>query len=299
MYYIINKLKGVVMNIIQIFKQFPTHGACISYLESVRWDNEPICPYCESNNSTPLKRKLKHHCNSCNTDYSVTVNTIFHHTHLSLQKWFLAITLILNAKKGLSARQLARDLEINKNTAWRISMKIRDAMNERDQRELLSGIVEVDETYVGGKPRKGSKHNKRGRGTKKTPVVGFIERDGKVKASAEIKRNLTAKRLSTLVRRNVDIRNTTLITDKYKGYRGIHNFMLHKTIDHQKWYVDGDAHTNNIESFWAILKRGIAGQFHKVSDKYLQKYLDEFCYRFNYRNYEDVFGLTIQRALGI
>lgn len=170
------------MNILKIYETFPTKNDCLSYLEKIRWSDKPYCPYCKSTNSTPLPKENRHHCNNCNTSYKVTVGTIFHHTHLPLQKWFLAITII-NAKKGISARQLARDLQINKDTAWRISMKIRDAMMQREQRELLTGIVEVDDTYIGGKPRKGSNgNNKRGRGSKKTSVVGLVERNGKVKA---------------------------------------------------------------------------------------------------------------------
>lgn len=131
------------MNIVQIYKRFPAEADCIDHLEQVRWDSKPTCPYCQSTNASPQKDgKRRHHCNNCNTSYSVTVGTIFHQTHLDLQKWFLAVSLILNAKKGISARQLARDLEVNKDTAWRISMKIREAMSQAHQRELLTGLVE-------------------------------------------------------------------------------------------------------------------------------------------------------------
>ena len=140
------------MNIIQVFNRFKTQQDCIAYLEKVRWNDEPTCPYCGSKNDTPLPKEQRHHCNNCNTSYSVTVGTIFHRTHLPLQKWFLALSLILNAKKGIAARQLARDLEVHRNTAWRISMKIREAMTQRVQRELLTGVVEMDETFIG--PRK-------------------------------------------------------------------------------------------------------------------------------------------------
>jgi transposase-like protein len=154
------------MNIIQVYKRFPTEDDCIDHLEKVRWQNKPTCPYCQSDNSSPLKNgKRRHHCNNCNTSYSVTVGTIFHHTHLDLQKWFLAISLILNAKKGISARQLARDLEVNKDTAWRISMKTREAMSQAHQRELLTGLDEMDETYIGGKPRKGGSAGSSKRGS--------------------------------------------------------------------------------------------------------------------------------------
>jgi hypothetical protein len=145
------------------------------------------------------------------------VGTIFHKTRLPLQKWFLALMLILNTKKDIAARQLARDLKVNKDTAWRISIKIREAMMERDQRELLTGIVEMDEQYVGGKPRKGGPagQNKRGRGTNKTPVVGIIERGGKVKAQVIKNRKLDSKSLSALARKNIKISNAMLIEDEY------------------------------------------------------------------------------------
>ncbi|MBW7996379.1 MAG: IS1595 family transposase [Candidatus Glassbacteria bacterium] len=137
------------MNIMQAFKRFPDQEACIEHLEKVRWSDTPKCPYCESENTNPLKKELRHHCNGCRKSFSVTVGTIFHHTHLPLQKWFLAISLILNAKKGIASRQLARDLELPVKTAWFLNMRIRRAM-VADER-LLQGIVEMDETYIGGK----------------------------------------------------------------------------------------------------------------------------------------------------
>jgi transposase-like protein len=143
------------MNIVSIYKKFPTEADCISHIERVRWNGKPVCPYCKSTRTSPMPSESRHHCNGCNTTFSVTVDTIFHHTHLPLQKWFLAISLVLNAKKGISARQLGRDLEVNKNTAWFMGMRIRNAMFE--QGELLKGIVEMDESYIGGKPRKGQR----------------------------------------------------------------------------------------------------------------------------------------------
>ncbi|MGA2781044.1 MAG: IS1595 family transposase [Smithella sp.] len=290
------------MNIVSVYKTFPTEKDCLSHIEKVRWHGKPICPYCQSSNQTPLPKEGRYHCNNCNTTFSVTVGTIFHHTHLPLQKWFLALSLVLNAKKGISARQLGRDLMVNKDTAWRMAMKIRQAMTQQAQRELLTGVVEMDETYIGGKPRRGSGDGtplKRGRGTKKTPVVGMIERDGQIRAKVVKNKKLNIKTLNSLVRENVDTENATLITDEYKGYLGIKRLMPHKVVDHTVWYVNGDAHTNNVESFWALLKRGIVGQYHKVSLRYLPKYIDEFCFRHNYRKHEDIFGLTLQRAMGV
>jgi transposase-like protein len=290
------------VNIVAIYKKFPTEADCIRHLENVRWRGTPVCPYCKSDRTTPMPAESRHHCNSCNTTFSVTVDTIFHHTHLDLQKWFLAISLLLNAKKGLSARQLARDIEVNKNTAWYMGMRIRNAMFE--QPELMRGIVEMDECYIGGKPRKGNGPgpkggtHKRGRGTSKIPVVGMVERGGKVIAKPISKEKLDSKSLAKLVRGSVDISDAVLITDEYSGYIRVKGFMPHAVINHQMCYADGEIHTNTIEGFWGLLKRGIIGQYHRVTLRHLHQYINEFCYRYNYRENPAIFEQTLARAVG-
>ena len=269
----------VAMNIVTIYEKFPTDAACIRHLENVRWRGTPVCPYCKSSRTTPMPKEHRHHCNSCNTTFSVTVDTIFHHTHLDLQKWFLAISLVLNAKKGMAARQLARYLKVNKSTAWYMGMRIRNAMFE--QGDLLRAIVEMDECYIGGKPRKGTGPHKRGRGTSKIPVVGMIERGGKIVAKPVDKSKLNQKSLAKFVRETVDVSDAMLITDEYSGYLRIKTFMPHAVISHQVSYADGEIHTNSIEGFWGLLKRGIVGQYHKVSLRHLHQYVTEFCYRYN------------------
>ncbi|MCX6096749.1 MAG: IS1595 family transposase [Candidatus Bipolaricaulota bacterium] len=292
------------MDILEVFKKFPKQEDCISYLEQVRWGGTPRCPYCHSDNSTSLSAEQRHHCNNCNTSYSVTVKTIFHQTHLPLQKWFLAVSLILNAKKGIAARQLARDLDVHRNTAWRISMKVREAMGQKEHRELLTGMVEMDETWIGArKPRHefpGDKHP-RGLGTSKTPVVGMVEREdgGQVYAKVAKKQDLNAKKTRALVRDRIDTGEAVLVTDENSIYLLMRDVLPHKMVNHKVWYVAGDAHTNTIESFWSLLKRGIVGQFHKVSLRHLPRYVDEFCYRYNHRRHADLFGLTIARGLGV
>ena len=294
------------MNIISIINQFPNQEACIAYLEKKRWDGKPVCPYCFSENTNHLVKENRHHCNGCRKSFSVTVGTIFHDSHLPLQKWFLAISLMLNAKKGISSRQLARDLELPVKTAWSMNHRIRKAMKQDNG--LLSGIVEMDETYVGGKPRKEAKKkdkdgndddkgNPRGRATKKECVVGMIERNGRVKASNVNKGSLKAKDLKELVRTNIDTSNTTLITDEYRGYMTMRRIISHLQINHSEAYANGMIHTNTIESFWAILKRGIIGQFHKVSKQYLNAYIDEFCWRFNERKNPHSFDNLIDNML--
>lgn len=296
----ISLIRTVRMNIIEIYKRFPTEASCIKHLEKVRWLNKPTCPYCKSQKQTPLKADSRYHCNNCNTSYSVTVGTIFHNTKLDLQKWFLAISIILNAKKGIAARQLGRDLLVTKDTAWYMGMRIRKAMYH--DAELLSGIIEMDETYVGGKPRKFDHDQdnplKRGRGTKKTPIIGMIEREGDVRAF--VSQKITSNKLAQLVRKNIDVRHSALVTDEFRAYKRMEKILPHVSIDHTKSYAIGEIHTNNIECFWGLLKRGIVGQYHKVSKKYLPLYINEFSFRFNHRKVlNDVFfGNTIIRAVG-
>jgi transposase-like protein len=298
----------VAMNIIRIYELFPTESDCIRHLENVRWKGKPVCPYCGSDRATSAPAEQRYHCNNCKTSFSVTVGTIFHHTHLPLQKWLLAVSIVLNAKKGLSARQLARDLEVHRNTGWRMGMQIRKAMAEREQRELLSGVVEMDETYIGGKPRKGNtgsgsqdggNKSRRGRGTTKTPVVGIVERHGRVVAMAVEKSELNAPSLTSLYSRFVDAAASIVMTDEYQGYRGLKAITRHYAVNHQVSYVVGDTHTNTIEGFWALVKRSIYGQHHHYSHKWANHYISETAYKYNNRKNTGVFGDLLRHMAGI
>lgn len=151
------------MNVSEVFTRFPNQGSCIQYLEGLRWQNEPECPYCKSKQSSQRKDSHRHQCNNCNNSYSVLVGTIFEDTKLPLFKWFLAISLMLNAKKGLSALQLGRDIGVNRKTAWYLQMRIRKAMQEGGDNDLFKGIVEIDETYIGGAQRNHSKQKRQQR----------------------------------------------------------------------------------------------------------------------------------------
>lgn len=290
------------MNIIQVYKQFPTHDDCIKHLESVRWNDTPVCPYCKSTKQTPVIKESRYHCNTCNTSYSVTVGTIFHKTKLDLQKWFLAISLVLNAKKGYSARQLGRDIEVTKDTAWRMFMQIRKAFIEHG--ELLEGIIEADETYIGGKNK--NRHNDKkvkggqGRGgDDKVPVIGILQRDGKVKAKKAD--DVSSKTLHKFIKQNVKP-GSILNTDEWRGYSGLSSKFNHLVVSHGKGeYVNGNTHTNTLEGFWSLFKRGIVGQYHQISRKHLNKYVDEFCFRYNNRNVNSIetFNLVINKAVRI
>jgi len=288
------------MNIIQIYKKFPTQIDCIKHLELVRWNNVPTCPYCKSKKQTPLLKEQRYHCNTCNTSYSVLVGTIFHKTKADLQKWFLAISLVLNAKKGISSRQLARDIEVTKDTAWFMIMRIRKAFVEYG--DLLEGIVEADETYIGGKNKNKHADKKtkggQGRNTKdKTAVAGVVQRGGKVVAQKV--KDVKGKTLKAFIAENV-CKGSTMMTDEWGAYNGLSAKFKHLTVSHgQGQYVKGECHTNTMENFWSILKRGIIGQYHQVSCRYLNHYINEFCFRYNNRDNDQIFNLTIQKAVNI
>jgi transposase-like protein len=286
------------MNIIEVYQKFPTQQDCINHLEKVRWNNEPICPYCKSKNQTPMKKENRYHCNTCNTSYSVMVGTIFENTKLDFQKWFLAISLMLNAKKGISARQLARDIDVNKNTAWYVLMRLRNAMTEYSQ--LLQGIIEVDETYIGGlnKNRHSDKKTKGGQGRggeDKTPVIGMKQRNGNIIAKKA--KDVRSKTLNTFINAHVKP-YSTLMTDEFRGYNKLSKKYNHQTTNHSAGqYVNGQCHTNGMENFWSLLKRGIVGQYHYVTNQYLDKYITEFSFRQNNRTNGEVFELILQRSL--
>lgn len=300
-------------SIISIYRRFPTKESCLNHLEQVRWGDTPECPYCKSekvSRKVEIEQRSRWQCSLCRKSFSVTVGTIFHNSHVDLQRWFLLISLMFSAKKGLSAMQAARDLEMRRPTVWSMMHRIRAAMV--DDGKLLAGIVEMDETYIGGKPRKSNhkdpddKGSPRGRGTDKAPVVGAVERGGRVKARAVLKEEMTGADILKIVRSMLDMPNSVLNTDEYPGYNGMNNHVLHRTIAHREGYSRrdlfsgqyGNIHTNTIEGFWAIVKRAVYGQFHHVSKKYLPLYLNELTFRYNHRGnpnaLEDILCLAIK-----
>jgi len=296
------------MNVIQIFQSFQTQEQAVEYLEKVRWAGEPHCPYCGSvavgRHAGGDRDTARWQCRDCTRAFAVTVGTLFHGTHVPLRNWFLVLALMLNAKKSASAYQIARDLGMRRPTVWSMMHRVRTAMTaDPDQERLLHGIVEADETYVGGKPRKGNhrdddKPSKRGRGTKKVPVIGAVERGGRVAARVANPGDLSAKGIGNFLARFVDTAGTILITDEYKGYSRVSQSMLHAVICHAESYADGHVHTNTIESFWAIIKRAWYGSHHHYSRKYMPLYIAETCYKYNRRRTDTAFSDSVRMFVG-
>lgn len=290
------------MNIPAIYRQFPTQEACIAHLEAARWGDNPVCPFCGSDRVARKRendRVGRWNCHKCHNSYNVLTGTIFKGTRVDLQLWFLAIAILLNAKKSVSSLQLGRDLGINPRTAYRMGMQIRKAMV--DDSEFLNGIVEADETYIGGKPRKNDKDSddppKRGRGTKKQPVIGALARGGRVVAKPTDK--VTGKTLKAFLGSVVDGADSVLITDEFRGYNRMSEWVPHFTINHAVAYAQGMIHTNTIEGFWSLVKRAIFGQHHHYSKAHAAAYIVEACYKYNNRNNPDTFNQFLAGAVAV
>lgn len=280
------------MNLIKLIEQFGSEDRCRSYLTELRWADGIACPRCKSKSISTLKEQPKYDCNACRYQFTATAGTIFHDTHLPLWKWFLAVYLMCESKKGISANQIKRTLEISYKTAWYLCHRIRAAMTEAEPTPL-SGTVEVDETYVGGKKR----HVGRGYRKNKTIVAGAVERDGNCRL--EVIRNVDRKSLHAFIHKNTDPKTESIYTDENPSYKGIADEdTKHESVNHsaEEW-VNGDVHTNTAESVWSLLKRSIIGSYHKVSVKHLDAYLDELEHRFNNRHNEFLFRDTLLKLV--
>ena len=295
------------MNLIEVMERFPDQESCIEHLERIRWGNKLVCPHCgcvevKQKKEEGVGRVGRYNCTACKASFKVTQGTMFHGTKIPLQKWFLAISLILNAKKSLSSCQLARDLDLNQKTAWYMQARIRAEMANKTNPIVLQGIIEADETYIGGKPRKENKKEdrepaKRGRGTSKTAVIGAVERGGQV--VAEVAKGLTGRDIMQFIQRVVNVKESELMTDEYHAYNALSSQLKHHVINHQEQYVDGDKHTNTIEGFWSLLKRAWYGQHHHYSVGYTPLYVAERCYVYNARNLECIFTKFIRDSMKV
>lgn len=298
--------------------QFNNEIDIILYYIKIRYKKEkPFCNHCGCSEHIchRLDRPKFFQCNNCNNSFSIFKDTIFEKTSTDLRKWFYAIHLIINNKKGISGYCLQREIHVTYKTAWRILKQIRLAMvmHRTEDDKLFHAYIEVDETYVGGKPRKDNTGmsdgtSKRGRGTKKQPIIGIYDRENKCVYAKVASMNskgqkLSGKQLLDTIKETCKYKNTTFYTDEFSGYNSLHKDKsnIHLVVDHNKMFVDGDIHTNNIESFWGTLKRGIIGTYHHISVGYMQNYVNEFCFRHNHREgktffIEEIFAIIVEQS---
>jgi len=289
------------MELSAVYKRFNSPSKCISFLELKRWNSTPTCPYCGSTKHSARKNEYRYNCNSCKRSYSVLVGSIFESTKLPLPKWFMAIILMLNAKKGISSLQLARDLGVNRKTAWYLQKRIRSAMEEKDS--MLSGIIEIDETYVGGSlsnkhyfsKLKSKKYHKTGM-EHKLAILGMVQRNGKV--ILHVLKKAWGKEIQPILKNRI-APTSTIITDGFGGYHNLTSwFDNHIILNHTKnKRKQGIYHTNTIEGIWTTIKRAIMGQYHKLSVDHIQDYLNEITFKYNNRKSNDTFNLLIKSSL--
>lgn len=323
------------MNLLEVANKFPDELACIQHAEELRWGKKPVCPKCNQHDRISKRQPdYRFKCFRCDSSFSVTSGSRLHNFRLPIRTWFFALSVFTDGKKGVSALQMQRHIGVSYPTCHRMLMAMREMMDDLEQGKVLDGIVEMDETFVGGKPRKPARLDltygemkgydrrilnarsekglvinrkrkttpkypdlnvKRGRGTKKTPVVGMVSRDGDV--IVQVMQKLTYKELKAMVKKHVDMSDSVLITDSYKGYARMSNIIDHIMIDHQKAWSYRGIDTNTIEGFWASIKRSIIGTYHQVSVKHLPSYVVEIAFKYNNRHDNDaMFDLLVKHA---
>jgi transposase-like protein len=282
------------MSLAKLIQQFADEQKCYDTLIALRWPAGVACPRCGDTSVSTISTRYQWDCNSCRYRFSVTAGTIFDNTKLPLWKWFVAVYLMVESKKGISAAQIARTLEVSYPTAWHLCHRIREAMDDDSDtgRPMLAGIVEVDETWIGGKNIGAGKEN---RLANKVTVAGALERGGNIRLAVVKDRSKTS--LHGFIRNRVSDDAEAIYTDEWVGYWGIGDKNTeHYSVNHRaKEWVVGDVHTNGIESVWSLLKRSIVGSFHKISVKHLDRYLDELEWRFNNRDNPFIFKDTMTR----
>ena len=290
-------LNQTKLDLVSMMMAFHSNETCLEALEDLRWPNGVTCPRCQKANVSRIYERNQFDCNSCRYRFSVTSGTIFHDSHLPLPKWFATIYMMVESKKGVSANQIKRTLGVSYKTAWYLCHRIRAAMTEVNAQKL-SGTVEVDEMWVGGK-LKGYGKGKGNYQKNKSLVVGIVQRDGN--ARMQVIKHADRKTLHKFIKDHTQPDTEVIITDEWPAYRGIGDYdTRHETVNHsQKEWVRGeDIHTNGIENVWSLLKRSVIGAYHKISAKHLDAYLDELEWRFNNRDNPYLFRDTLKKMIG-
>lgn len=289
------------LNLAELSELFTNEDAARSFIEKRVWPNGPVCPHCGSKEAytltakpeskTPV-RKGVYKCKECRKQFTVRIGTIFEDSKIPFSKWLMAIHLMTSSKKGVSSLQISRELGITVKSAWFMTHRIREAMRDDGPRDPMTGTVEVDEAFIGGKPRKGDgKYHKRGRGTPKAPIMVLVERNGSARCHP-IER-LDSKTLKGAIR-DAAAKEAVIMTDEQPAYLGIdethsrHETTHHRSGQYARTAADGlIVHTNTAESFFALIKRGHYGVFHQLSKRHLHRYCQEFRFRWDHRKASD------------
>jgi transposase-like protein len=282
------------MDLMKLMEAFDTESECREYLEGLRWPKGLECPRCKGKTISRIAKRDQFDCDSCRYQFSVMSGTIFHDSHLPLPKWFAATYLLCESRKGMSANQIKRMLGISYKTAWYLCHRIRAAMVEAEHK--VSGTVEIDETYIGGKTTSPE------RWKNKAPVIGIRERNGHLHFISAS--NLNQNKMYEIINRNVDTTVDVIMTDESKLYnfkttkfRGKHESVNHSKDEYVRYEGEMCVTTNAVESAFSLLKRGIVGTWHKVSTKHLQAYLQEMTWRFNNRKNPYLFRDTMLKLI--
>jgi transposase-like protein len=279
----------------KLIEEYGSEAKCRAFMEALRWPNGVECPRCKGTKVSRIASRNQFDCDSCRYQFSATAGTVFHDSHLPLWKWFLAVYMLCESKKGVSANQLKRMLGVSYKTAWYLCHRIRQAMTAGIRGEgQLHGTVEMDDTRIGGEAQRWRPI------PKKAYVVGMVERDGGLRF--KVVSDLTSKSLAAAARKHVSKDIDLIITDEWAAYVNALGYTYNKRfrrIKHKKTYVQGNIHTNSIENAFSLLKRGITGSWHHVSAKHLQRYLDEMSFRFSERKNPRLFSDTLSELLSV
>lgn len=279
------------MDLPRLVEQFHSEEKCRAYLEELRWPVGVRCPRCGSERISRIRARGQFDCDACRYQFSVTAGTIFHDSHLPLWKWFLAIYFMGESKKGVSANQLKRMLNVSYKTAWYLAHRVRAAMKDSAPEQLM-GIIEADQTYIGGRSSETVGRHK----GNKALVIGAVERGRSVRMRVTQRAN--RRTLHAFLGEVVHDDAEAIYTDAWKPYLGIADENTrHEIINHSEAWVQADVHTNTIEGVWSLLKRSIVGSYHHLSARHLPAYLDEIAFRYNNRENAYLFRDTLLRLI--